>query len=193
MIIAIEGLDGSGKTTQARMLVEMLNGAGHQAMYIRPLFIFVKEGSASDRISPRRARVGGSNIFRRAVLGVAGYLYALACYFKMRFGMGRGKVIVCDRYFYQFFFDLFGRSGARVAAAFPRPDMVFFLSAELNTLCSRMTSMSDRAVDRGYYQATGQLFDILSEKHGFINIDASLSQETVSDIIFGHLSGRLEK
>lgn len=175
------------------MLTERLNAAGHQAAYIRPLFIFMKEGSASERISPRRARVGGSNIGKRVALGVAGYFYALACYFKMRFGMGRGKVIVCDRYFYQFFFDLFGRSGARVAAAFPKPDMVFFLSAELNTLYSRMTSVSDRAVDRGYYQETAKLFDLLSEKQGFIRVDASLSQEAVSDVIFKHLSGRLEK
>ena len=140
MIIAIEGLDGSGKTTQARLLVERLNAGGHQARYIRPLFIFMKEDSASERISPRRARVGGSNIFKRVALGMAGYLYALACYFKMRFGMGKGKLIICDRYFYQFFLDLFGRSGVRVAAMFPRPDMVFFLDAELDILYSRMTN-----------------------------------------------------
>jgi len=193
VIVAIEGLDGSGKTTQARMLLERLNAVGHQARYIRPLFIFMKEGSASDHISPRRARVGSSNIGKRVTLGVAGYLYALACYLKMRFGLGRGKVIVCDRYFYQFFFDLFGRAGTRVAAAFPRPDMVFFLSAELNTLYSRMTSVSDRAVDQRYYQEAGRWFDELSEKYGFIKIDASLSQEAVSDVIFKHLSGRLEK
>lgn len=193
MIVAIEGLDGSGKTTQAMMLVERLKGAGYNAVYVRPLYIFIGEKKVSDGISPRRARVGGSNIFKRVALGIAGYLYALACYLKMRFAPGKGKVIVCDRYFYQFFFDLFGRSGASVAAMFPRPDIVFFLTAELNTLYSRMAGISDRAVERDYYQATGQLYDALSEEHGFIRIDAGLGREEVNDVIFEHLSGRLGK
>lgn len=193
MILAIEGLDGSGKTTQARMLVERLNGAGHEAVYIRPLYIFIREDSASARISPRRMRVTGANIFKKMLLAISGYLYALACYLKMRFWLGRGKVIVCDRYFYQFLFDLFGRFSTKIMAVFPRPDIVFSLTAELDTLYSRMTSISDLAVERDYYQMTGKLFDILSEKYGFIKIDASLSKEAVNDAIFGHLSGRLEK
>lgn len=193
MILAIEGLDGSGKTTQSKMLVQRLNGAGHEAVYIRPLHLFIKGDSASARISPRRARTAGANIFKKILLAISGYFYALACYLKMRLGSGRGKVIVCDRYFYQFFFDLFGRFGARIPAIFPRPDIAFFLTGEPEAFYARMTSPSDRAIDRGYYQMTGKLFDILSEKYGFIKIDAGLSQEEVNDAIFGHLLGRLEK
>ena len=107
MIVAIEGLDGSGKTTQSKMLVERLKGAGYNAVYVRPLYAFIGEKSISGGISPRRARITGANIFKKIALGIAGYLYALACYLKMRLGPGRRRVAVCDRYFYQFFFDLF--------------------------------------------------------------------------------------
>ena len=193
VIIAIEGLDGSGKTTQSGMLVERLNGAGHEAVYIRPLYLFLNRDSASDRISPRRARTAGANICKRILMSISGYFYALACYLKMRLGSGRGKVVVCDRYFYQFFFDLFGRFSTKIVAIFPRPDIVFSLTGEPEAFYARMTSPSDQAVGRDYYQMTGKLFDILSEKYGFIKIDAGLSQGEVNDVIFEHLSGRLEK
>ena len=120
-------------------------------------------------------------------MGLISYPYALATYIFMNF-TGRGKIIICDRYFYQFFFDLFGNWSENIIKIFPRPDIAFFLYGDLDLFYSRMDNSFDAAVGRDYYMDVLNLYRRISKKYGFIQIDAKLNKEAINDIIFMHLT-----
>jgi thymidylate kinase len=100
-------------------------------------------------------------------------------------------MVVCDRYFYQFFFDLFGDWSEKVIRFFPKADMTFFLDGDLDLFYSRMDNSFDASVGRDYYTDVLNLYKRISQKYGFIQIDANLERETINDIIFTHLTKRI--
>ena len=197
--MAIEGVDGSGKTTQAKMLVDRLKRGGYETAYVRPIYILLNlirlREEDKNSVSPRRARVSKISdkklsIMRRALMGLLGYPYALVTYIFMKF-MSRNKIIVCDRYFYQFFFDLFGKFNEKVVRIFPKPDITFFLNGDLELFYSRMDNsfgVSAVSVGRDYYKDVLNLYRRISQKYGFVQIDANLNKEAINDIIFMHLT-----
>ncbi len=204
--MAIEGVDGCGKTTQAKMLVDRLKKRGYKAMYVQPVFILLNilarsKGNGVALISPRKARTSqrsdldnhGKRFFSKNIFMVLlGYPYALATYLFMKFYLSRNKIVVCDRYFYQFFFDLFGNWSEKVIKFFPRPDITFFLDGDLDLLYSRMDDSFDAHVSKDYYSMVINLYRRISQKYSFIQIDANLNKEVINDIIFMHLTKKMK-
>ena len=204
--MAIEGVDGSGKTTQAKMLVDRLKKEGYEAMYVQPIFILLNILTRSKNndvapISPRKARTSqmsnpykhGKRFFsKKLFIGLLGYPYALASYIFMRFYLCRNKIVVCDRYFYQFFFDLFGNWSEKVIKIFPRPDITFFLDGDLDIFYSRMDDSFDAHVSKDYYLEVINLYRRISQKYSFIQIDANLNKEVINDIIFMYLTKKMK-
>ena len=39
--ISVIGIDGCGKTTQCKLLVERLKDGGYEAMYVRPIYLLI--------------------------------------------------------------------------------------------------------------------------------------------------------
>lgn len=201
-IVAIIGPDGCGKTTQAKMLVDRLKNGGHKAIYVRPVFILLNILNRSKNndvflISPRKTRTSKTNdsrkygvVFssRKFFMCLLGYPYALVTYTLMKFYLNRNKIVVCDRYFYQFFFDLFGGWGENIIKFFPRPDITFFINGDLDLFRSRMNDPFDASVSRDYYIDVLNLYRKVSQKYGFIQIDASLNEEVINDAIFVYLT-----
>ena len=198
--MAIEGVDGCGKTTQAKMLVDRLRKESYEALYVQPVFIILNvltrsKGNDVTPISPRKTRTSqmsdsdkhGKRFFsKKLFMSLLGYSYALATYIFMNF-TGRGKIIICDRYFYQFFFDLFGNWSETIIKFFPRPDIAFFLDGDLDIFYSRMDNSFDASVGRDYYIDVLNLYKRLSQKYDFIQIDAKLNKEEINDVMFMHL------
>ncbi|MDY6864480.1 MAG: hypothetical protein SVY15_00705 [Halobacteriota archaeon] len=192
IIVTIEGVDGSGKTTQATMLVERLLGEGHNAVYIRPIFVLLglfRREESPISVSPRKNRTKDDSGKSSVIFGVLGYFYALVSYVVIRF-QSRNKIVVCDRYFYQFFYDLFESSSENVVKFFPKPDIAFLLKMDLDTLYSRVSSY-DAEVDKSYYIKVIGMYSKLASKYEFIQIDAKLEKEAINDVIFGHLAKML--
>ena len=191
--MAIEGVDGSGKTTQAKMLGDRLKKNGYETTYVRPIYVLLNlvhlGGGDKNSVSPRRTRVSNkkSSIMQRALMGLFGYPYSLVTYISMKL-MSRNKIIVCDRYFYQFFFDLFGDWSDKIVTFFPKADVTFFLDGDLDLFYSRMNDFFDASVDRDYYTDVLNLYRRISQKYGFIQVDANLNKESINDIIFMHLT-----
>lgn len=197
--MAIEGIDGCGKTTQAKFLVYRLRKNGYEAVYIQPIFALAGLICLGERsknlISPRRARIskGSNKNVIRALRCLLGYLYALTTYAFMRFYLSRNKIVICDRYFYQFFFDLFGSWSEKIVKFFPKPDITFFLDGDLDIFYSRMNSSFDKSVSRNYYVDALAFYRKLSKNCGFVQVDASLSRSIINDTILAHLENHLKK
>ena len=204
--MAIEGIDGCGKTTQAKMLVDRLKKEGYKAMYVQPVFVLLNilarsKGNDVAPISPRKIRTskmsdsdkhGKSFFFKKLLMGLLGYPYALVTYLLMNFHLSRNKLVVCDRYFYQFFFDLFGDFSEKMMNFFPKPDIAFFLDGDLDLFYSRMDDSFDATVGRDYYTDVLNLYRRISKKYGFIQIDAKLNKEAINDILFMHLTKEMK-
>ena len=204
--MAIEGVDGCGKTTQAKMLVDRLENEGYKAVYVQPIFMLLNiltrsKGNDVAPISPRKTRTSqmsnsdkhGKRLFsKKLFMGLLGYPYALVTYLLMKVYLSRNKLVVCDRYFYQFFFDLFGDWSENIIKFFPRPDITFFLNGNLDLFYSRMDSSFDASVGRDYYTEVLNLYRRISQKYGFIRIDANLNREAINDILFMHLIKEME-
>jgi thymidylate kinase len=199
--VAIEGIDGCGKTTQAKMLVDRLKKEGHKAMYVQPIFVLLNiltrsKGNDVALISPRETRTsqmsdsdkrGKRFLSKKLFMSLLGYPYAVATYIFMKF-TGRNKIIICDRYFYQFFFDLFGDWSENIIKFFPKPDITFFLDGDLDFFYSRMDDSFDAHVSKDYYSEVINLYRKIFKKYGFIQIDAKLKRVVINNIISMHLT-----
>ena len=207
LIVAFEGVDGSGKTTQAKMLVNRLRKQGYRVAYVQPVSMLLStlthfKVNNISAISPRKARVspelnsnqcGWLSLIRKQFMKLLGYFYALTAYLSIRLHIGKKRVVVCDRYFYQFFFDLYGESSLRVLKIFPKPDITFFLNGDADTIYQRMTDSFDKTVSKNYYIDVINFYRILSQKYNFIQVDANMDKKIINDFAFDYLSKELQR
>ncbi|MCK4444947.1 MAG: hypothetical protein KAW09_10410 [Thermoplasmata archaeon] len=195
-IVAIVGLDGCGKTTQARMLVRGLREAGHDSIYVEPVLLLLnlltesQPNRFTSLLSPRKARTSiesrsqeDSQRPRRVVLGFLAYLYALLTYLLMVRYSAKRRIVVCDRYFYQFFFDSFGNYADAVIDVFPKPDMTFYLDGRVDYLHERMDDPSDVSTSKSYFFKVEEMFNRISGKYGFVRVDADLSPDSIGGLL----------
>ncbi len=188
-----------GKTTQAALLSSRLRAGGYDAASVQPLLVlFDPWGGAPDSrmgksLSPRlqRARTNetgkrGVSLARtsRALLGAA---YAAVSYAFLRLRFRRHQVVVCDRYFYQYFYDLFGDSAEGFALMFPRPDLAYWLDGSPDLVRARTADENLQGDWGPYYQALMQYFRRIAGPLRFVRIDASATPEAISESIWSDL------
>lgn len=184
--IVFEGIDGSGKSEQARRLAAALSAAGHRVVSTR---------EPTDGEWGRKYRAWAAGGFeaepdevlrwfladrREHVAGVVGPALA------------RGDVVVCDRYrdstrAYQ---AAQGIDRARLAALFataefPEPDLVLWLRVPVATALARMGTTASERFERGDF-----LFRVDAEyaRLGLEPLDASGSPDEVA----GQVRARVE-
>jgi len=205
MIVAIIGPDGSGKTTQARMLVERLNRDGYNAIYIHSHDVllnafFPQKKPNLNQLGPRMFRVskirGAKEMHackksHQMIAGILGFLYAFASYAYIKCFLDRGRIVVCDRYYYQFFNDLFGNCGEQISRRFPRPDLTFLLTVDINQLYDRMIDQGDKSIGEDYYISLAELYTRLKDDLNFIQIDSRLEKSSVNDLILNDVRNNL--
>jgi len=185
-VVAVEGPDGSGKTTQAELLTERLAEQGYDVACVQPAYVllnalpFVKEPG----ISPREERYDTSRSrVRTLVLAPLGIAYAVisVLYLAVTY---RSTILVCDRYFYQFFFDLLGGVGVTVARFFPRPSVTVLLIGDENLLQDRMDEF-DRSAHDGYHSSTLEFYEEIASECDVVRIDAGATEGNINDRILG--------
>ncbi len=181
VLIVFEGIDGSGKTTQARALVRRLRARGHETVFFR---------------EPTRGR-WGREIRRRAVRADSLTPEEELDLFvrdrkenvqhNLRPALEKGKVVVLDRYY----FSTMAYQGAkgidparirRMNERFaPRPDLVIILDVGAGLGLSRI---EDRKVREELFEREDYLARVREIFRGlrgprFFHVDGSLGRREI--------------
>jgi dTMP kinase len=182
VFITFEGIDRSGKTTQARMLAEAL---GDQAVLVR------EPGgtAAGERI--RELVKGDTDLSPMAETLLFGAARAELVGQVIRPALEAGKVVICDRYIdstvaYQgggrgLGIDAVERLNDWIAGGL-WPDVTFLLDVDTATASGRGGEL-DRFEREGHglQQAVAAAYDELATRHAerYVRIDATRSREEV--------------
>jgi dTMP kinase len=197
--VALVGIDGSGKTTQAHLLAEELAAAGLPATYRR------NAGGRCwfGRLAVVFGRRDGEDLLgRRAMLFVESVLRWLAILRTLLRRAITGEVAVMDRYAVCQYASLRahgagGKSGRAERWArlmyrlFPRPDVTFLLAVDPAVAHDRIESRGYDHEEMSYLRAATAAYRALPEYPGFVVIDANGTPEQVSAALRAELRAYL--
>jgi dTMP kinase len=190
--IALVGIDGSGKTTQARVVAAELAASGYSAAYRQ------NAGGRHwfGRIAVMAGRADAEDLFgRRGTLVVESMLRWLAIARTLLRRMVRREIAVMDRYAVCQFASLRAH-GARPAAVgfarlayrlFPRPDVTFFLAVDPEVAQDRIERRGYDTETMDYLRAVDAAYRSLREYPTFVVIDANGTPGQVTKAILAEL------
>jgi len=191
----IEGIDGAGKSTQARSLVRKLRTLGMDAAYFR-------EPSRGQwgRELKRRAKTAGS-LTPEEELELFQKDRRENVERNLKPALSRGKVVVLDRYY----FSTIAYQGAkglnrekirRMNRRFaPEPDLVFILDIGAGEGLSRIAGRKRKDAlfeKRAYLGKVGRIFRGFAGRP-FVHLDGRRSREDIRRLILEETLGRLKK
>lgn len=205
MLIAFEGIDGSGKTTQAELLSKRLAEEGISNVILR------EPGGTALGEGIRELLLHRSDL---KINGVAEFLLFSASRAqltreKLQPLLDSGYIVIVDRYFYSSIaYQGFGRgipvleikSVNYFATQNVLPSVVYLFNLDINTALSRRNT-SGKAADRmekgeiEFYKRVieGFLFCAKEEPNRFVNVDGRESVEAISDMIFQDVLKKINK
>jgi len=191
--ICIEGLDGCGKTTQTKLLVERLKKKGYDTIYTA---------------EPSRGEIG-SFIKKYCLHGetrVSSIVEALL-FAADRFehvekevipALSEGKLVVSDRYVYSSL-AYQGTAGLdlewieKINEHAIRPLLALFIDVEPETVIQRLKPRKSVMENLGTQQKVREVYVKFVEKGELVKIDGNNSKQEVADDILTVVLGFLEK
>ncbi len=187
LYIAIEGISGSGKTLQARRLVDRLRREGYEALYVKEPYVkAIKEFLYKHRVDPDvEAYLFAAD---RIILQTEVVLPALE----------EGKVVVSDR-------SVYSSLAFQVARGVPeefvlalnrsirRPDLVILLDLPVSQALERIRDREvlTRFDERSLLERVRARYLELAKTYDFKIIDASMSPDEVAESIWRIAKERL--
>jgi dTMP kinase len=181
------GIDGSGKTTQARRLATRLTGLGIPASYSR------NAGGRRwfGRLAGRLGRADAEHLLGRpGLLLVESVLRWLAIARGLLLARLTGQVAIMDRYAYCQYASIRVYGGgrwerlARLAyRVFPVPDVTFLLAVRPEEAYRRIEARGTDHETRGYLAAADAAYRSLPEWAGFVVVDANNPPDEVARLI----------
>ncbi|MDQ7907834.1 dTMP kinase [Phytohabitans sp. ZYX-F-186] len=192
-VVALVGVDGSGKTTQAHRLATALSETGLPATYW--------QNAGGRRWFGRLARRLGRGSDAQRLLGRAGLLLVesvlrwLAIARALLRSRLRGRVAVMDRYAVCQYASIRAHDGSRVAewlarrayALFPRPDVTFFLAVDPAVAVHRIDLRAEDHESEEFLATSTAAYRSLPEFATFVVIDANGTPDEVAARIGAHL------
>jgi len=129
ILVAVEGIDGAGKTTQVRMLKNVLSRAGQSVISSKeptngPWGSILRRSAKTGRLSP-------DDELQTFIKDRTDHVHSL-----IRPHLDAGEIVILDRYFYSTIAYQGARGadvtavGGEMLARFPEPDAVFLLDVE---------------------------------------------------------------
>ncbi|MBN2206697.1 MAG: dTMP kinase, partial [Candidatus Aminicenantes bacterium] len=175
LFVVLEGIDGTGKSTQAALLADRLGGLGIPAVVLRE----PTDGTWGRRIRAKARRAGSLTPAQELALFIRDRRENVAA--NIRPALARGDTVVLDRYYYstiayQGARGLDPRRIRRLNEAFaPRPDLVFILDLDPARALGRLRGRGprDELFEReDYLRKVLRIFRSFRGKR-FVRIDAS--------------------
>jgi thymidylate kinase len=94
-----------------------------------------------------------------------------------------GFVVVCDRFFFDWFYNLWGNASIALVRLLPKPSIAFLLDVPVTVAFSRMHYPLDKQVRLSYYESLREWYLMLARRQNFFIIDSSSKFEEVKDTI----------
>ncbi|MEV4639409.1 thymidylate kinase [Actinoplanes sp. NPDC049548] len=196
--IALVGIDGSGKTTQAHLLATALADRGLPATYRR------NAGGRRwfGRLATALGRRDGEHLLgRRTMLLVESVLRWLAILRTLLRRRLTGEIAVMDRYAVCQYASIrahaknprperLNRAERRARLAyriFPKPDLTFLLAVDPTVAYDRIERRGYDHEEMDYLRAAAAAYRAVPEYAGFVVIDANGTPEQVQAALLAHL------
>ncbi|AGZ39703.1 dTMP kinase [Actinoplanes friuliensis] len=196
--VALVGIDGSGKTTQAHLLAEGLAARGLPATYRR------NAGGRRwfGRLATTLGRRDGEDLLgRKAMLLVESVLRWLAILRTLLRRKVTGEVAVMDRYAVCQYASIrahaknprperINRAERRARLAyrvFPKPDVTFLLAVDPEIAYDRIERRGYDHEEMDYLRAATAAYEALPEHRDFVVIDANGTPAEVEQALLHHM------
>jgi dTMP kinase len=177
-VIAIDGIDGAGKSTQLHALKEHLEGRG-MSCAIHKIY---RHGVFHDTVTDLTRRCAGdANLHLWRLQRVAKVFDSLKYYFsKVEADLDRYDVLLFDRYLGTHFAAGLGRYHhdpytRELLSVYPAANQVYLLDLPVETALDRIAGRSVRTVDENPYMLTQyrQALLALAREEGWVVLDAT--------------------
>ncbi len=189
-LIVIEGIDGAGKTTIAKWLVDWFNSRGYRAIY-------TYEPTDSQLVDALKR-----SSYRSAVLDALVYAAdrILHLYNKILPALENGVVVVMDRYYYSSV-AYQGAQGADIEWVFTinryalKPDLAIYIDVDPETGLSRLKSLGSRRFPEyeevSLLKRVREIYLMLVERGELILVDGRRSIDEVKNSVLEIVLSRL--
>jgi dTMP kinase len=205
-LIVFTGIDGSGKTTQAKLLVEELQKDGIRASYVwsrwgplflRPLIDRWKNNikrdpgtpkHTADNVKDRKQKLLRNPVLRWIWLFLFFVDYGLQIFVKVRLSLFKEQFVVCDRMHHDAIVDQAVNIGDKrewllgslnsfwMRIFFPKPEMVMCFDCPEDIAFSRKSDTANLQ----YLVDRRKIYLKLAEQYGWIKIDGTSSIEEIA-------------
>ncbi|MFF5055789.1 dTMP kinase [Micromonospora sp. NPDC000663] len=190
--VALIGIDGSGKTTQAHRLADALTAAGRPAAYRRNASGRRWLGRVANRLGRSDAQ---RLVGRDGVLAVESVLRWLAIAIALLSCLLTGRTAVMDRYSACQYASIRAHGGhrwERLARAgyrlFPTPQVTFLLTVDPAEAYRRIEARGTDHETISWLTAADTAYRTLPEYPSFVLVDAGRPAEEVTEQIQAHLA-----
>jgi len=181
VFICVEGLDGCGKTTQTKLLVERLEKKGYDAIYTA---------------EPSRGKIG--SFIKEYCLHGGTRVSSMHVEKEVIPALNEGKLVVSDRYVYSSL-AYQGAAGLdlewiqKINEHAIRPDLALFVDVEPETVIQRLKPRKSVMENLGTQRRVREVYVKFVEKGELVKIDGNKSKQEVADDILTVVLGFLEK
>jgi len=216
-LILLTGIDGSGKTTQAEILVENLKKDGFDVAYVwarwkqiitLPVTFLWKmrlkkvsnhKDSRAREVRPQKEKLLKNPVIRWLWLAIFLIDYGLQILIKVRLKRLYRSIIVSDRMFYDSIIDQSINLGSMqelllnnlesllMRMIFPVPDIVIYIDCPPEIAFLRKPDVPDLE----YLEERRKLYRLLADKYNWLKIDGALPVKKIASIIHNNVNKKL--